>query len=106
MNCGTYQGPRPPLAVTPEPFQPQKVWMPGQAPVVAQLALVARVDPGGEAVAHVVAVADRRRKIAEAPHRQERQEELLLVEIVVGRQVGDDRGRDVVALVVDAAGED
>ena len=41
MNCGTYQGPRPPLCVTPEPFQPQKVWMPGQAPVVAPLARLA-----------------------------------------------------------------
>ena len=41
MNCGTYQGPRPPFPVTPEPFQPQKVWMPGQAPVVAPLARLA-----------------------------------------------------------------
>ena len=41
MNWGTYQGPRPPLPETPDPFQPQKVWMPGQAPVVAPLARLA-----------------------------------------------------------------
>ena len=35
MNCGRYQGPRPPLPVEPLDFQPQKVCVPGQAPVVA-----------------------------------------------------------------------
>jgi hypothetical protein len=31
-------GPRPPLPLTPVPFQPQKGCAPGQAPVVAPLA--------------------------------------------------------------------
>ena len=35
MNCGRYQGPSPPLPVVPLDFQPQKVCVPGQAPVVA-----------------------------------------------------------------------
>ena len=35
MNCGRYQAPRPPLPVEPLDFQPQKVCVPGQAPVVA-----------------------------------------------------------------------
>ena len=35
MNCGRYQAPRPPFPVDPLDFQPQKVWVPGHAPVVA-----------------------------------------------------------------------
>ena len=35
MNCGRYQGPSPPLPVVPLDFQPAKVCVPGQAPVVA-----------------------------------------------------------------------
>ena len=35
MNCGRYQAPSPPLPVEPLDFHPQKVCVPGQAPVVA-----------------------------------------------------------------------
>jgi hypothetical protein len=35
MNCGSYQGPSPPLPVAPLDFQPQNDCVPGQAPVVA-----------------------------------------------------------------------
>ena len=60
---------------------------------------VARPHRGGEAVAHAVRPLDRLRVVGELLHRHDRAEHLVLDDLVVLRDVGDDRRRHEPAAV-------